>query len=79
MTLVSTAKSFLYDKKNDSPSETKQRAKNPCPSFLKEGHLHFVKSIITLEKMIIRHIDTTVRHHIERTAASFQNDSFAYH
>lgn len=79
MTLVFTAKSFSYDKEDDSLSETKQRAKNPCSSSLKEGHLHLVKSIITLEKNVIRHIDTTVRHHISRMAALFQNDSFAYH
>ncbi len=79
MTLVFNAKSFLYDKKNDSPSETQQRVNNPCPSSLKEGHIHFVKNIITLEKSVIRHIDTTVRHHIEMTVASFQNESFAFH
>lgn len=79
MTLVFTAKSFKYDKKNDSPSETKQRAKNPCSSSLKEGHLHFAKTIITFEETVIRHIETRARHHIERTAASFQNDSFVFH
>ena len=70
---------FKYDKKNDSLLETQQRVKNPCSSFLKEGHLHFVKCIITFEKNVIRHFDTIARHHIEMTAALFQNDSFAFH
>ncbi len=58
MTIVFTAKSFSYDKEDDSPLETKQGAKNPCSSFLKEGHLYFVKSIINPEKNVIHHIET---------------------
>ena len=52
MTVILTAKSLLYDKKDDYHSESQQRGPNPLPSFQnenqssrKERHLYFEERV----------------------------------
>ena len=76
MTVILTAKSFLYDKKDDCHSESQQRGANPLSSFQnenqssrKESHLYFE------ERESIRHIEVKVNHHFEETVhPSFRKD-----
>ena len=65
MTVILTAKSFLYDKKDDYHSESQQRALIPCPHFKMRINPLEKKGIFISKRESNHHIEAKVNHHFE--------------